>query len=133
MVFPDKINCLSHASFWTFSLLTLFYLSIQFGFYFAFPRVEFFVSKKKPSIFLKIFIFLTWGGGSMKWNCNKSCTPKDLRRSTVFAKLVLWISGTVVTNNSSLYCLSVYNLKACPGPVRPALPDRWFALAWLIG
>lgn len=53
----------------------------------------------------------TWGGGSMKWNCSKSWTPRDLRSRTVLARLVRCISGTVVTNSSSLYCRSVYNLK----------------------
>jgi hypothetical protein len=53
----------------------------------------------------------TWGGGSIKWNCSKSWTPRDLRSRTVLARFVRCISGTVVTSSSSLYCRSVYNLK----------------------
>lgn len=54
---------------------------------------------------------LTCGGGSIKWNCSKSWTPRDLSSRTVFAKFVRWISGTVVTSSSSLNCFSVYILK----------------------
>jgi hypothetical protein len=53
----------------------------------------------------------TWGGGSIKWNCSKSWTPRDLSNRTVLARFVRCISGTVVTSSSSLYCRSVYNLK----------------------
>lgn len=36
----------------------------------------------------------------MKWNCSRSCTPRDLSSSTTLARLVLWISGTVVVRSS---------------------------------
>ena len=75
----------------------------------------------------------TCGGGSMKWNSRRSSTLSDFNVKTTFAKLVRWISGTVATSISFRYCVSVYNRNADPGPVRPARPDRWFALAWLIG
>lgn len=51
---------------------------------------------------------LTCGGASMKWNCSKSWTPRDFRRSTTLARLVLCISGTVLSSNSFLYARSVY-------------------------
>lgn len=81
----------------------------------------------------KEFRMLSCGGGSMKWNWSKSATPKLLSSSTVLAKFVRWISGTVRANKSSLYCRSVYNRNACPGPVRPARPERWLAFACDIG
>lgn len=75
----------------------------------------------------------TCGGGSIKWNSKRSSTFNDFNVNTTFAKLVRWISGTVPTNISLRYCVSVYKRNAEPGPVRPARPDRWLALAWLIG
>lgn len=46
----------------------------------------------------------------MKWNCRRSCTPSDFSSSTTLARLVRWISGTVVVSSSFLYALWVYNL-----------------------
>jgi hypothetical protein len=36
----------------------------------------------------------------MKSNSRRFFTPRDLSRSTVLAKLVLWISGMLLGNNS---------------------------------
>ena len=60
-----------------------------------------------------VFLALTWGGGSMKWNSSRFCTPRDFSKSTTFARLVLWISGTVVIRSSFLYECSVYSRKHC--------------------
>ena len=44
----------------------------------------------------------------MKSNSRRFLTPRDFRRSTVFARLVLWISGIVFGNISLRYAISVY-------------------------
>ena len=38
----------------------------------------------------------------MKWNWSRFSTPRDLSSRTTLARLVRWISGTVVVNRSSL-------------------------------
>ena len=43
----------------------------------------------------------------MKSNSSKFLTPNDLRRRTVFARFVLWISGMVLGNISLRYAISV--------------------------
>jgi hypothetical protein len=48
--------------------------------------------------------------------------PSLSKVSTTPAKLLLNISGYVSSISSSLYELSVYNLKHFPGLVLPALP-----------
>lgn len=40
-------------------------------------------------------VMVSWGGGSMKEKSRRSRTPRDLRRRTVLARLVRWISGMV--------------------------------------
>jgi hypothetical protein len=56
-----------------------------------------------------------------------------LRISTVIAKLVLCISGTLILIISFLKASSVYNLKHLPGPVLPALPALYLADAYEMG
>ena len=51
----------------------------------------------------------TWGGGSIKWNKSKFWTPSDLSSKTTLDRFVLWISGTVAINISSLYWRWVYS------------------------
>ena len=38
----------------------------------------------------------------MKWKLRRFSTPRDLRRRTTLARLVLWTSGTVATSISAL-------------------------------
>lgn len=44
----------------------------------------------------------------MKSNSSRFLTPSDFRSSTVFAKLVRWISGMLLANISFLKAISVY-------------------------
>ena len=47
------------------------------------------------------FAIFSCGGGSIKAKLMRSSTLRDFNRSTTLAKLVRWISGTVVANNSA--------------------------------
>lgn len=67
------------------------------------------------------------GGGSRNSNPIRSLIPRDLSKRTTMPKFVLWISGTVLASNSFAKAHFVYNLKAFPGPTRPALPALWLA------
>ena len=49
------------------------------------------------------------GGASMKSKCSRSLTPIAFIESTVFPRLVRWISGTEVGSISFLYAASVYS------------------------
>ena len=49
------------------------------------------------------------GGASIKSKCSRSLTPIAFMLSTVFPKLVRWISGTLVGSISFLYAASVYS------------------------
>ena len=55
-------------------------------------------------------IIVYTGGGSIKSKFNRSCIPIAFNNKIVFAKLVLYISGTEVGNISVLNAYSVYNL-----------------------
>lgn len=70
------------------------------------------------------------GGGSMKSKWIKSFIPKLFKSNTTFPRLVLWISGTVLSSSSCLYAHAVYSLKHFPAETRPALPALWLEEAW---
>jgi hypothetical protein len=75
----------------------------------------------------KAYINVYTAGGSIKSKFNKSFIPIAFNNNTVFAKFVLYISGTLVGNISFLNASSVYSLKHLPGPVLPALPALYRA------
>lgn len=97
--------------------------------------VRFPVLSKAPKIqsWYIEFSIVSYGGGSIKSNSSKLSTLRDFKSSTTLDKLVLYISGILFSNISLLNTESVYNLKHTPGPVLPALPALWLALAWDIG
>ncbi|CAG9793658.1 unnamed protein product [Diatraea saccharalis] len=47
----------------------------------------------------------------MKWKASRSSTPSDLSSSTVLARLVRCISGTVAGSSSRWYCRCVYSVQ----------------------
>lgn len=53
--------------------------------------------------------------------------------STVFDKLLRWMSGAGVGDISFMYVFSVYRQKQFSGPVRPALPLRCIDDAFEMG
>lgn len=56
--------------------------------------------------------------------------PKLFSSRTTFPRLVLWISGTVVSSISCLKAQAVYSRKHFPAATLPARPARWLAEAW---
>ena len=72
---------------------------------------------------------VSWGGGSMKSKWMRSLIPKLFNSNTTFPKLVLWISGIVLSSSSFLYAQAVNSRKHFPAETRPARPALWLAEA----
>ena len=58
----------------------------------------------------------------MKSKLSKSSIPRDFNIKITLPKLVLKISGSVLSSNSFSYDHAVYSRKHFPGATRPALP-----------
>lgn len=70
----------------------------------------------------KARINVSAGGGSIKSKWIRSSIPNDLSIRTTVPRLLLYISGTVVSSSSCWNDQAVYSLKHLPGATRPARP-----------